>query len=66
MNKEQGKETVIDYELVNKNEQKLYCFYIVWTIQDFSGMLETESAKTNNCKDLVYKLELITWLRVIG
>ena len=61
--KEQGDEMVIDYDLVKINNHKYHSFYKVSSLVNFSKMLDTEWArkcdKANNCKDLVYKLELV-------
>tara|TARA_S200000501_G_C20430027_1_gene571847 strand:+ start:115 stop:378 length:264 start_codon:yes stop_codon:yes gene_type:complete len=61
--KEQGEKIVIDYELVKINDHKSHSFYSVSSLEDFTGMLDSEWArewdKANNCKDMVYKLELV-------
>ena len=61
--KEQGEEIVIDYELVKINDHKSHSFYTVSSLEEFSGMLDTEWARewdqANNCKDILYKLELV-------
>ena len=61
--KEYGENIVIDYELVKINNNKSHSFYTVSNVEDFSRMLDTEWArewdKANNCKDIVYKLELV-------
>ena len=61
--KEQGDGIVIDYELVKINDHKSHSFYTVSSLEEFAKMLDTEWArewdKANNCKDIVYKLELI-------
>ena len=54
---------VIDYELVKINDHKSHSFYTVSSLDAFAKMLDTEWArewdKANNCKDIVYKLELV-------
>ena len=66
MVKEQGDGIVIDYDLVKINDHKSHSFYTVSSLEEFVKMLDTEWArewdKANNCKDIVYKLELIEWL----
>ena len=61
--KEQGNGIVLDYDLVKINDHKSHSFYTVSSLKDFIKMLDTELArewdKANNCKDIVYKLELI-------
>ena len=61
--KEQGEGIVIDYELVKINDNKSHSFYTVTSLDAFAKMLDTEWArewdKANNCKDIVYKLELV-------
>ena len=61
--KEQGDGIVIDYELVKINDQKSHSFYTVSSLEEFAKMLNTEWAKewdkANNCKDIVYKLEIV-------
>ena len=61
--KEQGEGIVIDYELVKINNNKSHSFYTVSSVEDFSRMLDTEWARewdmANNCKDIVYKLQLV-------
>ena len=61
--KEQGEGIVIDYELVKINDNKCHFFYTVSNMEDFSRMLNTEWARgwdnANNCRDVVYKLQLI-------
>ncbi len=61
--KEQGEGIVIDYELVKINDHKSHSFYTVSSLEEFLEMLNTEWAidwdKANNCKDIVYKLELV-------
>ena len=62
--KEKGDGIVIDYDLVKINYHKSHSFYTVSCLEEFTKMLDTEWArewdKTNNCKDVVYKLELIS------
>ena len=54
---------VIYYDLVKINYHKSQSFYNASSLEDFSKMLKTEWAKewdkANNCKDIVYKLELV-------
>ena len=61
--KEHGEGIVINYELVKINDHKSHSFYTVSSFEEFSEMLDTEWArdwdKANNCKDIVYKLELV-------
>ena len=61
--KEQGEGIVIDYELVKVDNHKSHSFYIVSSLEEFSVMLDTEWAKewdkANNCKDIVYRIELV-------
>ena len=61
--KDQGDGIVIDFELVKINDHKSHSFYTVSNLEEFSKMLDTEwargSDKANNCKDIVYKLELV-------
>ena len=60
---EMCKEFVTDYELVKINDHKSHSFYTVSSLEKFAKMLDTEWArewdKANNCKDIVYKLELV-------
>ena len=61
--KEQGNGIVIDYDLVKINDHKSHSFYNVSSLEEFEKMLDTEWAregdKANNCKDIVYKLDLV-------
>ena len=61
--KEQGEGIVIDYELVKISNHKSHSFYTVSSLEEFSGMLDTEWAseweKANNCIDTIYKLEQV-------
>ena len=61
--KEQGEGIVIDYELVKINNNKSHSSYTVSSVEDFLRMLDTEWARewdiANNCKDIVYKLQLV-------
>ena len=61
--KEQGEGIVIDYELVKINDHRSHSFYTVKSLEEFSGMLDAEWArewnKANNCKDVIYILELV-------
>ena len=63
--KEQGDGILSDYDLVTINDHKSHSFYTVSSLEDFAKMLDTEWArewdKANNCRDIVYKLELIEW-----
>ena len=60
---EEGDGIVIDYELVKINDNKSHYFNTVSNTEDFSGIMNTECArewdKANNCKGIVYKLQLI-------
>ena len=60
--KEQGDGIVLDYDLVKINDHKSHSFYTVSSLEEFAKMLDTEWArewdKANNCKDIVYKLEI--------
>ena len=61
--KEKGEGIVIDYELVKLIIINSQSFYTVSSVEDFSRMLDTEWARewdmANNCKDIVYKLQLV-------
>jgi len=61
--KEQGNRIVIDYDLVKINHQKSHYYYTVSSLEEYEKMLDTEWArewdKANNCKDIVYKLEIV-------
>ena len=61
--KEQGEGIVIDYELIKINEHKSHSFYTVSSLEEFLIMLDTEWArewdKANNCKDIIYKMQLV-------
>ena len=61
--KEQGDGIVIDYDLVKINDHKSHSFYTVSSLEEFAKMLDTEWArewdKANNCKDIVYKLDIV-------
>ena len=57
--KQQGDGIVVDYELVKINDHKSHSFYTVSSLEEFAKMLDTEWDKANNCKDIVYKLELV-------
>jgi len=61
--KEWGKGIVFDYELVKINENKSHSFFTVSSVEFFSKMLDKEWTrewdKANNCKDTVYKLQLV-------
>ena len=60
---EQGEGIVNDFNLVKINDHMSHSFYTVSSLEDFFKMLDTEWArewdKANNCKDIVYKLELV-------
>ena len=64
--KEQGDGIVLEYDLVKINDHKSHSFYTVSSLKEFAKMLDTEWArewdKANNCKDIVYKLEIVEWL----
>ena len=66
MGKEQGDGIVLDYDLVKINDHKSHSFYTVSSLEAFAKMLDTDWArewdKANNCKDIVYKIELIGWI----
>ena len=61
--KYQGKGIVIDYELIKINDHKSHSFYTVSSLEEFLIMLDTEWArewdKANNCKDIIYKMQLV-------
>ena len=61
--KEQGDGIVLDYDLVKINDHKSHSFYTVSSLEEFAKMLDTDWArewdKANNCKDIVYKLEIV-------
>ena len=61
--KEQGDGIVLDFDLVKINDHKSHSFYTVSSLKEFAKMLDSEWArewdKANNCKDIVYKLELV-------
>ena len=63
MGKEQGDGIVLDYDLVKINDHKSHSFYTVSSLEEFAKMLDSEWARewdeTNNCKDKVYKLEVV-------
>ena len=52
--------------MVKINDHNSHSFYKVSSLEEFAKMLDTEWAqewdKANNCKDIVYKLELVQWL----
>jgi len=60
---EYGDGVVIDYDLNISNDRKSHCFYNVKSLKAFAEILDTPFArewdKENNCKDIVYKFELI-------
>ena len=62
---EEGNGIVVDYELVKINDPKShsFSFYTVSSLEEFATMLFSEWSrewdKTNNCRDIVYKLELV-------
>ena len=61
--KEQGDGILLDYDFVKINDHKSHSFYTVSSLEEFAKMLDAEWArewdKANNCKDIVYKLELV-------
>ena len=61
--KEQGEGILIDYELVKINNHKSHSWFTVSSLEEFSGMLDTEWDRewdqANNCIDIVYRLELV-------
>ena len=61
--KEQGDGIVIDYDLEKINKYKSHSCYIISRLEEFAKMLDKEWArdwdKANNCKDKVYKLEVV-------
>ena len=61
--KEQGDGIVLDYDLVKINDHKSHSFYTVSSLEEFVKMINREWAreldKANNCKDIVYKLEIV-------
>ena len=61
--KEQGDGIVIAYESVKINDHTSHSFYTVSSLEEFAKTLDAEWArewdKANNCKDIVYKLELV-------
>ena len=64
--REYGEGIVKDYELVKLNDNKSYSFYTVSSLKEFVKMLNNpwskEWDKTNNCKDKIYKIELVEWM----
>ncbi|MDA9746730.1 hypothetical protein N9U77_00470 [Prochlorococcus sp. AH-736-M13] len=56
-------ELYFDYDLVKINDHKLHSFYTVSGLEELVKTLDTEWArewdKANNCKKLVYKLEIV-------
>ena len=61
--KEYGDGVVINYDLNKINDHKSHSFYDVSSLEAFLEILDTSFArewdKENNCKDIVYKLELV-------
>jgi len=61
--KDQGVGIVIDYELIKINDHKSHSFYTVSSLEDFLIMLDNDWArewdKANNCKDIIYKIQLV-------
>ena len=61
--KEYGDIVVSDYDLNKINDHKAHSFYNVTSVEAFIEALDTSFAKEwdkeKNCKDLVYKLELV-------
>ena len=53
----------MDYELIKINDHKSHSFYTVSSLEEFLIMLDTEWArewdKANNCKDIIYKMQLV-------
>ena len=58
-----GVGVVIDFDLNTINDHKSHSFYNVISLKAFDEIVDTPFArgwdKENNCKDIVYKLELI-------
>ena len=54
---------MLSYDLVKINDHNFHSFYTVSSLEEFAKMLDTEWArewdKANNCKDIVYKLEIV-------
>jgi len=54
---------IFGMDLVKINDHKSHSFYTVSSLEEFEKMLDTEWArewdKANNCKDIVYKLEIV-------
>ena len=63
MGKEQGEGIFIDYELIKINDHKSHSFYTVSSLEEFLIMFDTEWSrewnKANNCKDIIYKMQLV-------
>tara|TARA_B100001989_G_C24395931_1_gene391683 strand:- start:236 stop:544 length:309 start_codon:yes stop_codon:yes gene_type:complete len=61
--KDQGDGIIIDYNCVKINDHNSHSSYTVSSLEEFAKMLNTEWTrewdKANNCKDIVYKLELV-------
>ena len=61
--KKQGAGIVFDYYLVKINDQKSHSFHKVSIFEEFVKMFYSNWPKVwdkaNNCKDIVYKLELV-------
>ena len=61
--KEKGFGIVIDYDLEKINDQKSHFFFIDSIFNYFSMVFDIEQAreryKAKNCKDIVYKLEIV-------
>ena len=55
---------VIDFELIKINDRKFHSFYTISNLEEFLRILDTERArewdKANNCREIIYKLQLIT------
>ena len=61
--KEQGEGIVINYELIKINDHKSHSLYTVSSLEELLIMLDTEWArewnKANNCKYIIYKMQLV-------
>ena len=61
--KGQSEGVIIDYELIKINDHKSHSLYTVSSLEEFLIMLDTEWArewdKANNCKDIIYKMQLV-------
>tara|TARA_B100001029_G_C14885871_1_gene352597 strand:+ start:341 stop:604 length:264 start_codon:yes stop_codon:yes gene_type:complete len=58
-----AKDYVNDYEFIKINDHKAHTFMNVTDWDGFGASFESEAAKEfdkrNNCKDIVYKIELV-------